>query len=216
MCCWFGPSPPYTGPPSAGPPKISLFLFPFPPHFRSFCLSLGCLLVEFWWCLFVAWPSNVHVWALGLSCETPRALGPPGLHTTTRELQTCTFESPGLRKHHQNSTRRHPERETKRAKMEAGEREKKSEILGPPIFGAPKFRARFSLGLGPTLRSSLFGPPRSRPDLLGPAFWPHHDTHTSIHGLAKIGLAKIGLAKLGFGQNWPGKNQDGQKWIGQN
>ena len=25
---------------SAGPPKISLFFFPFPPPFRSFCVSL--------------------------------------------------------------------------------------------------------------------------------------------------------------------------------
>ena len=42
--------------------------------------------------------------------------GPPGFHTTARDLQTCTFEGPGLQKHHQNSTRR-----TRR------EREKKSE-----------------------------------------------------------------------------------------
>ncbi len=32
---------------------------------------------------------------------------------TARELQTCTFEGPGLQKHHQNSTRRHPEKDTK-------------------------------------------------------------------------------------------------------
>ena len=31
---------------------------------------------------------------LGLSCETPAASG-PGLHTTSRELQTCTFEGLG-------------------------------------------------------------------------------------------------------------------------
>ena len=36
------------------------------------------------------------------------ACRPPGLHTTTRELQTCTFEGPGFQKHHQNSTRRPP------------------------------------------------------------------------------------------------------------
>ena len=34
---------------------------------------------------------------------------------------SCTFEGPGLQKHHQNSTRRHPERE-----------KKKREILGGP------------------------------------------------------------------------------------
>ena len=40
-------------------------------------------------------------------------VGPPGLHTTTRELQTCTFDFPSASKHHQNSTRRHPERQKK-------------------------------------------------------------------------------------------------------
>ena len=41
----------------------------------------------------------------------PRVKPRPGLHTTTRELQTCTFERPGASKHHQNSTRRPPERQ---------------------------------------------------------------------------------------------------------
>ena len=37
-------------PPSAGPPKISLF-FPSPAtHFQFFFLSLGVFPVEFWWC----------------------------------------------------------------------------------------------------------------------------------------------------------------------
>ena len=44
----------------------------------------------------------------------PHQTGPPGLHTTTRELQTRTFERPGLQKHHQNSTRRHPETQKER------------------------------------------------------------------------------------------------------
>ena len=43
----------------------------------------------------------------------PRPSGPLGLHTTTRELQTCTFEGPGFHKNHQNSTRKPPEREEK-------------------------------------------------------------------------------------------------------
>ena len=50
----------------------------------------------------------------GLSCETPAASGPPGFHTTTREL-LLWFQGPGAsKKHHQNSTRRHPERDRKR------------------------------------------------------------------------------------------------------
>ena len=129
----------------------------------------------------VAGPSNVHVWALGLSCETPTALGPPGLHATTRELQTCTFESPGLRKHHQNSTRRHPERD-KKNENRAGEAKKRAKFWAPhpsgpcpsgrtlrgPQFGAPKFRARFSLGLGPPFGPHLLGPP-----VRGLTFGPH-------------------------------------------
>ena len=36
-----------------------------------FSLSRG-LLVEFWWCFGLPGPSNVRVFALGLSCESPR------------------------------------------------------------------------------------------------------------------------------------------------
>ena len=54
---------------------------------------------------------------------------PPEFHRTARELQTCTFEGPGLQEHHQNSTRRHPEREKKRTKWEL-EREKKERNFG--------------------------------------------------------------------------------------
>ena len=69
------PDRPSAGPPSAGPPKISL-CFPLSrTHFRSFSLFLwgssrGILVV-----FLKAEPSNVHVWALGLSCETPAAWG---------------------------------------------------------------------------------------------------------------------------------------------
>ena len=37
------------------------------------------------------------------------ALGPPGLHTTTRDLQTCTFQGPGLQtppKFHERTPRK--------------------------------------------------------------------------------------------------------------
>ena len=58
--------------------------------------------------------------ALGLSCETPAASGPPGLHTTTRELQTYTFDGPGA----SNTTkipREDPQRGKKRTNFAAGE-----------------------------------------------------------------------------------------------
>ena len=60
---------------------------------------------------------------------------PQRRRNTTRELQTCTFQGPGIQKHHQNSTRRH-QRDRKRTKWEQ-ERGKKREILGPPPFVAP-------------------------------------------------------------------------------
>ena len=57
--------------PSPGPPKISLF---FPSSAEKFVLffPLWGLLVEFWWSFYKPGPSNVHVWALGLWCETRR------------------------------------------------------------------------------------------------------------------------------------------------
>ena len=116
----------------------------------------------------------MHVWALGLSCETPAASGPPGPHTTTRELQTRTFTGSGA----SNTTkipRQDTQRDTKRAKSWR-ERKKKNAILGSPPFGAPFFGGQ-----------SRFG--QSRP----PKFWPNSR-------LAKVGqicLAKVGLAKVG-------------------
>ena len=56
---------------------------------------------------------------LWLSCEAPAA--PKGVSHDSPRAKTLTFEGPGL--HHQNSTRRHPERE------------KKSEIFGGPASG---------------------------------------------------------------------------------
>ena len=70
----------------------------------------------------------MHVWALGLSCETPTASGPPDVH----------FRGSQRFKHHQNSTGRPPEKETKRTNMGAGEG-KKARNFGPPPFGAPPF-----------------------------------------------------------------------------
>ena len=86
---------------------------------------------------------------LGLSCETPAASGPLGLHTKTRELQTYTLEGPGA----SNTTkkpREDPQRERKRTKMRAGEGKKSAKFWvshpsGPrpsePHFGEPQFRA---------------------------------------------------------------------------
>ena len=134
----------------------------------------------------------MHVWALGASHNNPRTLN-------------GTFDGPGASKHHQKTTRRHRERETKRAKMEVGQGKKSTKFWGPPFGPHPS-------GLDPSGSGPNF-------------FWVWAPpfgamTHTQIqmanNGLAKIGLAQIGLAKIGVGQNWPGQNHDSQKWIGQN
>ena len=75
----------------------------------------------------------------------PACRRPPGFHTTTRELQTCTFKGPGLQKHHQNSTRR-PQRERKRAKMGAGEGKKSAKFWAVQRRGV---RRRVVQGGGP-------------------------------------------------------------------
>ena len=112
--------------PSPGPPKISLSFFPLPPQNSFFFFPLWGssreILVVF---LKAGDPQMCMFGVLGLS-SAPK---PPGLHTTARELQTCTFEGPGLQKHHQNSTRRHPEREEKN-EFWRREREKKERNFG--------------------------------------------------------------------------------------
>ena len=90
-------------------------------------------------------------------CAVCSVVGPRGLHTTTRELQTCTFERPDAQKHHQNSTRRpqksrqnrrfkHHQHSTRRPpereeKNDFSGRGKKARNLGLPPFGAPLFGA---------------------------------------------------------------------------
>ena len=66
------------------------------------------LVVDFWWCVEVAGPSNVHVWSSRVSHDSP----------------------PRLRKHDQNSTRRHPERHEKERKCGV-EREKNAKCWAP-------------------------------------------------------------------------------------
>ena len=112
----------------------------------------------------------------GCRVKPPAASGPPGLHTTARELQTCTFERPGA----SNTTkipRENPQREREeRMKFPVGERKKRREILGPPTLRPPHLRDPTPSGLHPS------GPPPQTK-------------------LAKCGLAKFGQQKLAkFGQ----------------
>ena len=156
--------------------------------------------------------SSVHVRALGLSCEAPN---PPGLHTTTRELQTCTFERTGA----SNTTkipRKRPTREGEKNKNCGGKGKKKREILGPhrsgphpfgtppPPFGPPPFRA--PILRSPTLRGPTMTHTRSQnryvqhwigQNWIGQNWlWPKLALAVKTT-MAKNGLAKIGSAKVG-------------------
>ena len=65
----------------------------------------------------------MHVWALGLSCETPAAPADQGAGARTRQPENSKrahFMAPALQKPHQKG---------------------RGEILGPPPFGAPPFGA---------------------------------------------------------------------------
>ena len=108
----------------------------------------------------------MHVWALGLSCETPAA--PPDRAVALQKTPP---------KFHEKA----PKREKK--EIVAGRGKKKREIWGSPPFGAPPFGAHPSSppSSGPHL--SRFGPPTLRcPHPSGP--YPTHTktpTQTQTH-----------------------------------
>ena len=139
----------------------------------------------------------MHVGAHWLSCETPAASGPPGLHMTTRELQTRTFERPGA----SNTTkipREDPQRGKKRMKFPVGEGKKRAKFWAPHPsrstfsgFGPPPLRAPTPSGPHPFGAPPLRAPTPSGPQKLG----------IPPRKLAKCGLAKFGQLKLAkFGQ----------------
>ena len=76
-------------------------------------------------------------WSAGTSsflAQLAKTKARPGVSHDSPRAQTCTFQCPGFQKHHQNSTRRHPERQKKNEKGLEREK-KKSEILGGPAEG---------------------------------------------------------------------------------
>ena len=85
---------PPPGPPSAGPPKISLFFFsPLPLQCSFFPLSLGVLLVEFCWCFGGQDPQMCTVWALGLAppVRAPRFRPPTKIILTKTIIVTIVI-----------------------------------------------------------------------------------------------------------------------------
>ena len=159
----------------------------------------------------------MHVWALGLSCETraappDRAAGASHYENSKRAyLNVPALQTPS--KFHERTPR-----ERRKNEISGGREKKKREILGPPPFGphpsAPTLRA-------PTPPGSPSGPhPSGPPPLRAPTPpGPHPFEPPPKTKLAKCGLAKFGqqkLAKFGqirFGQMRP--NKDGQIRFGQ-
>ena len=142
-----------------------------------------------------------------LVCETPAASGPPGLHKTTREIQTCTFE--GFRASNTTKIQRKDQQEReKRMKIVAGEeRGKKARNFGPP-FGAPPFGAPLlhelclpttedwsgrgggrDFGLSQTNISEFYWPKSNWPQ----SNWPQSNgPNSNKHaGLSRIGPSRV-------------------------
>ena len=140
----------------------------------------------------------MHVWALGLSCEAPAALRPPGLHTTTRELQTWPqrFQTPP--KFHEKTLKR--EKKERKLWREKG---KKARNVGPPTLRGPHPSGPHpsrELCL-PTTEDGRVGVVRGWREDFGPSrtnlceffFWPK--SNKGPIGLSRIGLSRMGLSR---------------------
>ena len=120
-------------------------------------------------------------------CVKPRRLwGRRGFTRQPKNSKRAHLRAPALQKHHQNSTRRHPERH-KKNKIVAGEG-KKAPNVGPSTFGAPPFGAPTLQG--PTLRVPPFGvPPFGVPHFGAQFFW--------VWGLHPSGPQPFGAPQFG-------------------
>ena len=97
-----------------------------------------------------------------LRVKPPAAPKPPGLHTTTRELRTCTFQGPGA----SNTTKiqRKDPQEMERRMKKAGEEKKKREILGlPPHPSGPHPSGPHPSGPHPSGAPPFGAPPFGAP-----------------------------------------------------
>ena len=113
----------------------------------------------------------MHIWALGLSCETPAAPPDRAAGARTRQPENSKrvhFRAPALRtppKFHERTPR-----ERKKKENYGGGGKKKREILDPPPFGAPPFGAPPFEGptlCRPKIQHPKIGRSRSRSHSLG-------------------------------------------------
>ena len=162
----------------------------------------------------------------------PLVSGPPGFHTTTRELQTCTFERPDA-----SNTTKIPREDTQReSEFFGGRGKKKREILARRVGAHPS--GPHPWGPRPHHWSShpLDNPSPSTPTHLAGTTYDN-STHTkkpeqlisknstinsqkpkSLHTTETLTLAKVGLAKVGFdrpsqGGPWPKKTRHEQRIV---
>ena len=184
--------------PSPGPPKISFFFSLSRRKIRSFLPSLGVFSLNFGggfefqdpqMCTF--WLNTITITKIEGRALPRTASGPPGLHTTTRELQTCIYEGLGL----QNTTkiqREDTQRGKKRTNFAAGEGKKERN------FG----RSRE----GRSWKGSSGGTEHDQTETVKPTPTPH-STHTNTHKHKHTTQVELGLAKSRFGQTrqkgWP-------------
>ena len=110
--------------------------------------------------------------------DSDAALGPPGFHTTARELQTCTFQSTGV----SNTTkipRKDPRKEGRKNEHCGGAKKKKTRILGLPPFWAPKKHSRkeWCGAVRGRWAKPPFEPPFNPPLLLRPSTKPPSSLH---------------------------------------
>ena len=95
LLCWFGPSPPYAGPPSRL--KFRLFFSPLPPPFRSFCLSLGVFSLNFGGVFEGRCPQMCPFWLSGCRVKPWRREadggGRPGIDTKTNIAEANFFKA---------------------------------------------------------------------------------------------------------------------------
>ena len=138
----------------------------------------------------------------------PGLVGPPGFHTTAREPKRAHFRALALQKHHQNSTRRPPEREEKN-EFCGGRGEKRAKFWAVPGKGGP---GKGGPGKGGPEhdQTKTLNPPHRNRGTNTHATQAHTSTHThkSKSVWPKLvwpkSVAKKGLAKLGWPKSdWP-------------
>ena len=187
-CRWTTPLdnlPPDNPPPDNPPPDRPKFRSFFPSSCHKFHSSFS-LLGSFRWIFLAPEPWNVHIWALGLSCETPAAPPDRAAGARTRQPENSKrahFTAPALQtppKFHERTPRERKKKETC-----GGKREEKARN-----FGLPTLRASTLRGLHPS-----GPPPFGASTLRGPTLRGRFGQSRPIR-MAKVGLAKVGLSHL--------------------